>query len=129
MTKLTRAEQDEVLALYRRGLTIREVAQRVYWSATAVRNVLVVNGEPRRQRGSRAPMLATEEKLRTSQLYGAGLSMQELANLLGLHVSTVHRRLHRFGAITRPVGGRHPGQPRPLSVLRRIESDLGPSKG
>lgn len=128
MSKLPPEDQDEIVRLYRRGKTIRQVADAVYWSPTAVRRVLVERGEQLRSRGSRNPILSTEEKLRTSELYGAGLTMTELATLLGLHISTVHRRLHRFGAIVRPCGGRHP-QPRSLDELVEIEAALVRSHG
>lgn len=128
MSKLPPADQEEIVRLYRRGLTLRQVAGRVYWSPTAVRRVLIEYGEPLRPHGSKAPLLSMEEKLRTSELYGAGMSMAELAILLGLHVSTVHRRLHRFGSLTRPVGGKHP-PPRSVDELRRLELQISRAHG
>lgn len=130
MSKLPPADQAEIIRLYRRGLTLRQVAAQTYWSTNAVRNVLVDNDEPRRRvGGSTRDHLSTEDFLRTSELYGAGLSMREISILDGINISTVHRRLHRIGSIVRPCGGKHPGQPRPLAELRRLELQINRSHG
>jgi hypothetical protein len=57
-----------------------------------------------RRRGGGLSRLDGEDLLRTAELYGAGLSMAQVAHVLGLGHGTVRYRLLRAGVKLRPQG-------------------------
>lgn len=115
---VSRDAQDEMVAMYRRGLTLRQIGARTFWDSATVRNVLIANDITIRppHRGRRR-YLPAEDVLRTTQLYGFGYTTREIGELLGLNPGTVLERLHRYGATVRPRGGgSHRSRSRPVGA-------------
>ncbi len=108
---LSGAEQQQILDLYARGLTMKQVAQEIPCSMSTVWRYLHRHEAKVRQpwRGS-LPLhgVSGEEQLRTAQLYGRGLSMKEVAAIMNVSIGTVHNRLRRLGVKSRPMGGSKP---------------------
>lgn len=105
----TAEEQAEIVRLYKRGHSLQRISDEHYFARSSVRRVLVANGIAMRPQGGPHPAqrLSAEETLKTAELYGKGLSMAELAEVLGLSISAVHRRLHVIGVKIRKRGGDH----------------------
>jgi predicted transcriptional regulator len=102
----TVADGDRIKALYARGWSMRRIAAELHYSQTSVQRYLHAAGVQVRPRGGvNGRTLSAEEVLETAQLYGRGLSMAAIADLLGLTVSSVHERLHKIGVAVRPRGG------------------------
>jgi hypothetical protein len=100
-----RDEQDTIVRLYRRGGTFASVARETYWSKSQVRRVLLANGVALRPPGGRpGPKLSVEETLRRTQLYGRGLSIDEVAQVCGVTRVSIQQTLKREGVHLRPVG-------------------------
>jgi DNA-binding CsgD family transcriptional regulator len=103
-------EQREIVRLYTgERMTLAEVSERVFWSVTAVRSVLVRSGVPTRSRGlrpgtpGRSIVLTREQVERIAELYRSGLSLTEVAARLGVHFTTVSHHLDRAGVRRRSV--------------------------
>lgn len=89
-------EQDRMIELYISGLSMQAVADQSFWSATAVKRVLMVNGVTIRKRGHRYQQLSTDEQLRRCELY-ATRSLDEVAELCGRARSSVYATLQANG--------------------------------
>jgi DNA-binding NarL/FixJ family response regulator len=102
-------QQAEIVRLYKRGYSLQRIADEKFFARSSVRRVLIANGIAMRPQGGPHPAqrLSAEDTLRTAELYGKGLSMAELAEVLGLSISAVHRRLHVIGVQIRKRGGDH----------------------
>ena len=97
-------EQAEIVRLYRRGGTLKSVAADTFWSKTEVRRVLLANGVQLRPRGTYGPKISSDEALRRTQLYGRGLSIDEVAAACGVSRVAITQTLKREGVRIRPVG-------------------------
>lgn len=99
-------EQAEMVRLYARGGTLASVALATFWSKTEVRRVLLANGVQLRAHGlgRSRPGISPDEALRRTQLYGRGLSIQEVADVCGVHRSAILATLKREGVRMRPQG-------------------------
>jgi AraC-like DNA-binding protein len=99
-------DQDRIIGLYKRGLTIRQVAQEVHWGPTTVQAVLQLNRHRVHIRPARGIFrrITVEEELKRAQLYGRGLSIKEVADVCGVHHSAVRASLIRAGVAMRPQG-------------------------
>ena len=100
------ADKAAMAALYARGGTIRSVAAETYWSRTTVRRALLEQGVKLRPRSSwrRDARRDNDAFLYTAQLYGRGLSMQEVSEIVGVKRSTVRYRLIQMDVKIRPQG-------------------------
>jgi transcriptional regulator with XRE-family HTH domain len=91
--KLSRCMNQEALALYKEGLTLAEIADRLGVSLTLVwRRLRGVDGLPARRRGRR-PMPIAEPAL---ALHKQGLRLEEIAARLGVSTALVFRRIKDF---------------------------------
>jgi hypothetical protein len=102
---------DDQLAIVRaynaRGATMHGVAAEFYCSVGTVGRVLEAHGVPARPRGgqgSTRQRLSVDEQLTRAQLYGQGLSLAGVADVVGRNPSSVHASLVRYGVTMRPVG-------------------------
>jgi lambda repressor-like predicted transcriptional regulator len=96
--------QDEVVRLYARGRTIRQIAAVTFYAPTTVRSVLQANNVKIRPRaGYPTRKISNEEILRRCELYGRGLSLSEVAEVCGCAVSSVHETLKRAGTPRRSL--------------------------
>lgn len=95
----------EIACLYTEEmLSTREISERLFWSKSTVRSVLAQEGIPRRPRGGRLKhkdVLTQDDLDRARELYSSGMSLQQLADILGIHKSTARHRLIRAGVQTR----------------------------
>lgn len=98
----TRAEMVRLYTQER--LSLLQVGEAVAWSSTTVRVVLLAEGVTLR----RANTVQTARRLKDAdvepvvELYcGAGLSLQEIADRLGIGLASAHRRLKRAGVTSR----------------------------
>jgi transposase len=109
----TPEQVEEIQRLYLRH-SMKEVAELTNWSIATVQRVLEKSGAKRRPAHAvlRSRRVDNETLLKTAQLYGRGLSMDEVADLMDCTRSTVCRRLHSVGATIRKRGGRPRAQDR-----------------
>jgi transposase-like protein len=95
----TRAEMVRLYVEERQS--IRQIARRVFWSYCAVHGTLTNEGVQLRSRGQvlypRSCDLTQDQKDRTVEHYQSGHSAKWIADRFGLHVTTIHKRLHRAG--------------------------------
>lgn len=99
----TDALDREFAKAYRAGLTIRQVAERYGYSASVVQRSLARAGQQSRPRGG-GQRLPHETFQTTALLYRAGLSMNEISALLGVHYNSIRHRLIQAGEPRRPPG-------------------------
>lgn len=96
-------EIAEAVRLYRRGQSLSQIAEQLHYSATTVGRMLRDADEPRvfGRTGRREPALSVEERLRTAELYGRGLTMREVGEIVGITTTSVRMRLLRYGVSIR----------------------------
>lgn len=91
-------DQERIIRLYAKGWPMAAISREVFWSRTSIRAVLLSNGvRVRRQGGNIHPQITVDEQLKRATLYGQGYSLSEVAELCGVHTSTVHDTLVRLG--------------------------------
>lgn len=91
-------DQQRIVELYNRPrASLRSVAAATNWSETTVLRVLRAHDVVMRPQGSSHPLLSTEEQLRRTQLYGRGLSLEEVAELSGVTREAIRQTLIRNG--------------------------------
>lgn len=94
-----------VRAYNRPRATLAEVAAAFFCSPLTVRRVLAANGATPRPRGhGGTPRISVEEELRRTQLYGRGLSIADVAEIVGRSSTAVVATLQRAGVKMHPVG-------------------------
>lgn len=91
--------EAQVIAAYNeRGATLKTVGQRFAMDHSTVRAILIRNGVPRhRWGGSRKHPVDVELALMASELYGEGLSLEEVGALLHCSRGVVRRMLVENG--------------------------------
>lgn len=99
-TRLTPAQKDDVITLYRQGVPVREICQRYGISKQQLSDLRKARGIPRRPRG-----LNDEQKRQAEQHYLAGQSCATIGRQFGVHAETVRRYLHTTGVALRPRPG------------------------
>jgi hypothetical protein len=101
-------DQKRIIELYQKGGSMMSVAKATYYGQTTVRNVLIRNGVQPRPRGAYRPWspshISTEEKLKRCQLYGRGLSIDEVAEACGVTKHAIQETLRSEGVKMRPQG-------------------------
>jgi hypothetical protein len=100
---MSRDEQAVIVHLYEhKGGTLKSIARDTFWSQSQVRRVLLANGVQLRQQGGHfGPKISTEEALRRTQLYGRGLSIDEVAEACGVTSEAIRQTLVREGVMRR----------------------------
>ena len=96
-TRLTPAQEDDVITLYQQGVPVREICQRYGISKQQVSDLRNAHGIPRRPRG-----LTDEQKRQAKQRYIAGQSCATIGRHFGVHAETVRRYLRTTGITLRP---------------------------
>jgi DNA-directed RNA polymerase specialized sigma24 family protein len=94
---LSPEQAHELIALYKQGWSGYRLAQRYHVASSTVWAYLKRAGVPRRTPKWPVPQLPAEEILRTTELAGRGLSQRQIAEILGIHQTTVSHRLRRYG--------------------------------
>jgi predicted DNA-binding protein (UPF0251 family) len=105
----TPEQMAEIVRLYSdMHLSMLEVAARTNWSHATIQRLLAIANVQRRPKHIvyHRRHVDNETLLKTAQLYGRGLSMDEIADLMDCARSTVCRRLHSVGAKVHKPGGR-----------------------
>ena len=98
MKEVTIKELNRMIELYKRGLTIREVAKATGRPFQTVGQWLKRCGVSRdTSQGHLVKSKAWKERKRIAMLYQSGLTCREIANLIGCSDSTVRRILKRMG--------------------------------
>lgn len=93
---------EQMKALYRSGLSYKEIAERTGWGYDTVRKRLREVGMPARSRGrNRKEVDGVEE------LYASGLPQTVVAWELKVSRSLVQRRLCEAGVTRRPIGAKY----------------------
>lgn len=88
--------------LYESGCSLREVAEIAGMSRTGMRHRLLCYGVKMRSRGGNQKWPPHDEYAKTAFLYEhVKLSQNEIAELLGIHLSTVQNRLRIHGVQSR----------------------------
>ena len=100
--RLAPAEVVELVATYRRGVPVEELAVSFRVNRTTVLGHVRRHGVPKRDRRA----LQSEEVDRAAQLYAGGQSADWVAAQLGVAASTVRRALKDAGVVLRPGGRR-----------------------
>lgn len=97
--QIPEAEQQRIIALYEAGGTIRSVSEQTFWSQTSVHRVLVRHGIPRRPRHAVCgrKRLSVDSELERTRLYGQGLSIAQVAEVVGVGATAVAFTLARAG--------------------------------
>lgn len=91
-------DQETIVRLYNRPrASVRSVAQETHWSQSTVLRVLRAHGVEMRPMGSAHPKITSDEQLRRAQLYGRGLSIEEVAEVCGVTYEAVRQTLVRLG--------------------------------
>jgi hypothetical protein len=100
------ATQEAIVRAYSKPrATLAKVAAEFFCSAQTVAHVLEAHDVPLRPRGHwGTPRLDAGEHLLRTQLYGQGLSLARIAEVLGISPSSVAETLRRNGVRLRPVG-------------------------
>lgn len=121
--------QEAIVRAYNRPrATLRGVAAAFYCSAGTVTRVLEIHGVDTRPRGHYgSPRLDVGEQLLRTQLYGQGLSLAEVADVVGCSPSSVAETLRRNGVRLRPVGV-NPGRTSPRYAERGPRGRFTPSR-
>lgn len=98
--------EAEIAAMYiEREFTVSEIAEETLFCTTTVRRALRRQGiKPRYGRGAIKRKLSAEQVKRTIWLHEQGLSHRQMAEILGITVSSVRSRL----AVLRKELGRPP---------------------
>lgn len=96
-TRLTPAQEDEVITLYQQGVPVREICQRYGISKQQLSDLRKARSIPRRPRG-----LNDEQKRQAERRYLAGQSCAAIGRQFGVHAETVRRYLHTTGITLRP---------------------------
>lgn len=107
-------EQQRIVEMYAngRGKTMDEIGREMLWSATVVWRVLHLHGAYVQHGGSDA-RLSVDERLRTAEMYGRGMTIATIAEILDRAPETIRRRLLRFDVQLRERGPRpQPGAPK-----------------
>lgn len=98
-------EQAEIVRLYNRPRSsLRKVSAQTFWSQSVVRDVVIANGVALRPVGSSFPRISADERLKRAQLYGRGLSLEEVARACGVTREAVRRTLAELEVPMRPRG-------------------------
>jgi DNA-directed RNA polymerase specialized sigma24 family protein len=97
----------ETVRLYRSGLSTTEVAARMEVVPSTVRYRLIRAGEPLREPGGRSSVNAAQVAEMVRLYDEQSLSLQDVADAVGVEATTVRRQLKRAGV---PLRG--PGRPR-----------------
>jgi uncharacterized protein (DUF433 family) len=106
--------EAEIVAAYRAGATIAEIAKRFECSTKPVRDALVRAGVERRGPGRPRSVAGQEEAIAAA--YEAGATTTELAALHNVSHRLIARICQEQGVVLRPQG-------------RRMKLDLPPSSG
>jgi len=134
MAHLGRTHEDRIIELYRRGHSRRVVAGMVFVHPTTVTKVLKRRGVQARSRGGNQLghyRLAHGEFERTVRMYQRGLSVGQVARLVGRAPNTIHYRLEQAGVQLRSSGEglrlRHQTEPvAPSGIVRQRSHDHRP---
>lgn len=125
-------EQAAMVRAYARiGTTLDQVAAEFYVSPNTVSRVLEANGvsvRPRGGYGASRRRLTVDEELTRAQLYGEGLSLGRIGQLIGRSPSSIHATLHRLGVQMRPTGI-NTGPPQRHHVVRGAAGRFAPADG
>lgn len=101
------AYQDEVVSLWKQGLSGRDVAKRLGLSETTTYRVLSKSGLPAESRAvERKRKLSNTQVAEIVHMYASGQSSAEIAKSIGTSANTVRSALRREGVEIRPSGGR-----------------------
>ncbi len=100
--RLTPDEQAELVAAYRQGVPVEELAASFQVNRTTVLGHVRRCGVPKRDRRA----LQNDDVDRAAQLYTGGQSADWVARQLGVAASTVRRALKDAGVTLRPKGRR-----------------------
>lgn len=93
-------EQARIVALYRKGHSLKRIAVLTWRGKTTVRRVLLANDVTLRPPSTGrpgSPLLSIDEKLKRTALYGRGLSLEEVAAACGVSSEAVRQTLLREG--------------------------------
>jgi excisionase family DNA binding protein len=105
-TQLLVGEEARVIAAYKSGATIDEIADRYGVSKRPIRRILQAADIRPRTRGWRSRYTpATERKIATA--YAAGATLAELATQFGGSQRSIRRACVNHGVPIRPTGRRH----------------------
>jgi predicted DNA-binding protein YlxM (UPF0122 family) len=96
--RLESGQIDQLLAGYRAGATIRELAERYHVSKTAVTELLTAHSVPLRHQG-----LSPSQVGEAIRLYAGGQSVAQAALSLGVSPSSVYDALKRSDVKMRPA--------------------------
>jgi DNA-binding CsgD family transcriptional regulator len=99
--RLESAAVDELVAAYRAGLTLRELAARYGVHRNTVRHLVGCAGVTPRYRA-----LGPAEIAEATRMYASGMSLAAVGRLLGVHANTVRSALIKAGIRTRDSHGR-----------------------
>lgn len=99
--------RDEIVQLYRAGVSLAGIGSRFGFSANKVQRLLVAMGEPVRRRGPRmkgSPL--TDEQIRAATAdYEQGSSIASIAQRFGVSYPTLRKALMEAGVELRSRGG------------------------
>jgi plasmid maintenance system antidote protein VapI len=95
------AAVDELVAAYRAGSTLRELAARYGVHRNTVRRLVAFAGVTPRYRA-----LGPGEVVEAARMYASGMSLAAVGGLLGVHANTVRSALIKAGIRTRDSHGR-----------------------
>jgi transposase-like protein len=100
--RLLVGSEPELVAAYRAGATVEELAASHDCSVTTVRSVLEGEGLALRARGPRSPLEGREAELASA--YEAGATVRDLAERFGANQRTIRKVLAERGVTMRPPG-------------------------
>lgn len=104
-TRVPLDEQPRMVELYRKGHSMKRIAELTWWGETTVRRVLLANGVTLRPPGTGRPSspshIDVDERLKRTALYGRGLSLEEVAAACGVTREAVRQTLLREGVALR----------------------------
>jgi transposase-like protein len=100
--RLLVGSEPELVAAYRGGATVEELAERHGCSVTTVRTVLEGEGVALRARGPRSPLEGREAELAAA--YDSGATVRDLADRFGANQRTIRKALADRGVTMRPPG-------------------------
>lgn len=100
--------EDEVVRLYRLGISASEIARRTFYDRSAVFSALRRRGVPIRPRGGVKGQVRTDDKLigEAARLYQEGLRVVDVAERMGLTYGKVQRMIALHAGIPRRAQGR-----------------------
>ncbi|MFJ5785483.1 helix-turn-helix domain-containing protein [Streptomyces hydrogenans] len=116
------AETRQAIELYAQGLTLEEIGRVLGYTKHTVQRRLKKAGVERRSGGRRPIVLSKEQAVDAARQYGAGTSLTDIAEHLGVSTHVVQRNLGLAGVPRRSCGTSSRAEARQRTLTAQIHT-------